>query len=84
MHMPRISIVIVTWNSQDYIRPCLDSLFSQDQDLEVIAVDNGSQDSTLNALREYGTRIKVIENQSNLGVARAYSRSTSDHGRIFK
>jgi N-acetylglucosaminyl-diphospho-decaprenol L-rhamnosyltransferase len=74
MHMPRISIVIVTWNSQDYIRPCLDSLFSQDQDLEVIAVDNGSQDSTLNALREYGTRIKVIENQSNLGFARAVNQ----------
>lgn len=72
--MPRISIVIVTWNSQDYIRPCLDSLFSQNQDLEVIAVDNNSRDSTLNALREYGARIKIIENQSNLGFARAVNQ----------
>jgi len=72
--MPRISIVIVTWNSQDYIHPCLDSLFPQDQDLEVIAIDNGSRDSTLNALREYGIRIKVVENQSNLGFARAVNQ----------
>lgn len=72
--MSRISIVIVTWNSQGYIRPCLDSLFSQDQDLEVIAVDNGSQDSTMDILREYGARITVIANQSNLGFARAVNQ----------
>ncbi|MDO9390343.1 MAG: glycosyltransferase family 2 protein [bacterium] len=72
--MPRISIVIVTWNSQDYIRPCLDSLFSQGQDVDIIAVDNDSRDSTLNALREYGARIKIIENQSNLGFARAVNQ----------
>ncbi len=72
--MTRLSVIIVTWNSQDYIRPCLDSLFSQNQDLEVIAVDNDSRDSTLNTLREYGARIKIIENQSNLGFARAVNQ----------
>ncbi|MBI4726475.1 glycosyltransferase family 2 protein [candidate division TA06 bacterium] len=69
--MTNLSVIIVTWNSRDYIRPCLDSLFSQGQDLEIIAVDNGSQDSTLDVLREYGTRIKVVGNQENLGFARA-------------
>ena len=72
--MARLSVTIVTWNSQDYIRPCLDSLFSQDQDLEIIVIDNGSRDSTINALREYGNRITVIENQRNLGFARAVNQ----------
>jgi GT2 family glycosyltransferase len=72
--MPRISIIIVTWNSQDYIRSCLDSMFSQDQDLEVIVADNGSQDSTLDTLREYGNRIMILENQNNLGFAGAVNQ----------
>jgi len=72
--MNSLSVIIVTWNSQDYIRPCLDSLFSQNQDLEIIVVDNGSQDSTLCILREYGARITVIDNQSNLGFARAVNQ----------
>ena len=72
--MAHLSVIIVTWNSQNYIRPCLDSLFSQAQDLEIITVDNGSQDSTLDILREYGARVTVITNQSNLGFARAVNQ----------
>jgi len=72
--MAHLSVIIVTWNSQDYIRPCLDSLFSQGQDLEIITVDNGSPDSTLKILRDYETGIKIIENQSNLGFARAVNQ----------
>lgn len=69
--MPRLSIVIVTWNSQDHIRPCIDSLPSQGQEMEVIAVDNGSQDSTLSILKEYGTKVQAIKNPKNMGFARA-------------
>ncbi|MBI5804496.1 glycosyltransferase family 2 protein [candidate division TA06 bacterium] len=72
--MSRISIVIVTWNSQDYICHCLDSLFSQNHDLEIIIIDNGSMDSTLDILREYRTRVTIIANQSNLGFARAVNQ----------
>jgi len=72
--MPTLSVIIVTWNSQDYIRPCLDSLLSQGQDLEVIVVDNGSQDSTLIILREFGSRIKIMANPGNLGFARAVNQ----------
>jgi len=72
--MTKLSVIIVTWNSQSYIRPCLDSMFSQAQDLEIIVIDNDSRDSTLNTLREYGTRIKVIENHNNLGFARAVNQ----------
>jgi GT2 family glycosyltransferase len=72
--MPRISIVIVTWNSRDYIRPCLDSLFSQGQEIQIIVVDNGSRDSTMDILLKYGTKVTVIANQSNLGFARAVNQ----------
>lgn len=72
--MPRLSTIIVTWNSQDHIRPCLDSLFSQGQELEVIAVDNGSQDSTLGILKAFGANIQVIANMQNMGFARAVNQ----------
>lgn len=72
--MLRLSIIIVTWNSQDHIRPCLDSLLSRGQELEIITVDNGSQDSTLGILKAYGAKIKIIVNPQNLGFARAVNQ----------
>jgi GT2 family glycosyltransferase len=72
--MPRISVIIVTWNSQDHIQPCLDSLFSQGQDMEVMVIDNGSRDSTLDVIRKNGHRATIIGNRDNLGFAGAVNQ----------
>ncbi len=66
-----ISIVVLTYNSKDCIRPCLDSVFRQDyQDFEVIVVDNASSDGTLEVVKEY-PKVSLIENRKNLGASRA-------------
>lgn len=50
---PTVSILIITWNSKNYISACLDKLLTQTfDDFEVIIVDNGSVDDSLDALLE--------------------------------
>lgn len=67
-----ISIVIVTFNSCSSIRPCLESVAGQgDRDFEIIVVDNGSSDDTVEIVRKSSPRAKLIINQSNLGACKA-------------
>ena len=50
--MQNISIIIPTFNSEKFIKPCLDSVFIQDnQNLEVVIIDNGSKDNTVNVIK---------------------------------
>ena len=66
-----ISIIILTHNSASFIKPCLDSVFAQQsRDLEVIVIDNGSKDNTLDQIKSYGQRVRLIENRDNLGPCR--------------
>ena len=74
--MPEISIVIITFNSEDFIKPCLDSVFNQDyRDFEVILVDNDSQDNTLSLVKEDYPQVRLIENNQNLGAAKARNQA---------
>jgi len=51
--LPLVSIIIVTWNSKKYLSDCLYHLTAQSfQDFEVIIVDNGSADGSLDGLWE--------------------------------
>lgn len=69
---PRVSLVIPVYDAGPYLRPCLDSVVAQDVaagDLEVIAVDDGSTDSSGELLDEYARahpHLRVIH-QANSG-----------------
>ncbi len=54
----RVSVVLLCWNKQDYTRRCLDSLLGRTDypDMQVVAVDNGSSDSTPRMLTEIAAR----------------------------
>jgi len=68
--MPELSIIILTFNSIKFIKPCLDSIFEQDyQDFEGIVVDNGSKDDTANFIKGNYPQFILIENKENLGTA---------------
>ena len=70
--MAEISIVIITFDSERYIKSCLDSIWSQDyRDFEVIIVDNGSQDGTVDFIKENYLHCILIENKENLGACKA-------------
>jgi len=68
----KVSVIIPCYNSEKYIDDCLKSLFSQTfKDFEIICVNDGSKDGTLEILKKYD--VKIIE-QENLGVAAAKNR----------
>lgn len=71
----KVSVVMPVYNVENYIEECLDSLISQTlKEIEIICVDDGSTDGTLNLLYKYeksDTRVKVIQQQNQYaGVAR--------------
>jgi len=74
-----LSIVIVTWNSEKEIGPCLRSVFSHSEGLatETIVIDNHSSDNTKNVLAEF-KNIKIISNQKNLGFAAAVNQGIAE------
>ena len=70
------AVAIVTYNSRGYIRRCLEAVLQQqDVSLDVIVVDNASEDGTAEVLREFEGRIRVIWNARNLGFAEAQNQA---------
>src|SRR5579862_4708114 len=64
---PLVSIVIVNWNGLEDTRLCLEYTRKQTYpNTEIIVVDNGSKDGSLNYLRKQKD-IKLVKNQKNLG-----------------
>jgi len=68
MSMQRISVVTVTYNARDFLEGYLESLLAVDRseiELEVVVVDNGSVDGTVDVLRSHYPDIKLIQNDEN-------------------
>ena len=58
--MAWLSVLVPTYNGERYLRAALDSVYEQgDRDVEVIAVDDGSTDRTVEILREYDDRLDL-------------------------
>ena len=70
---PDFSIVLVCWNNKDYLEPCLRSLYDGglQRSFDIVVVDNGSTDGSQEMLREFFPEIKIIQNDHNVGLARA-------------
>lgn len=69
-----VSILVPVYNSEKYLRQCLDSIVNQTyKDLQVVIVDDGSIDNSLSICREYADKYEFIEvyHQGNAGVASA-------------
>ncbi len=65
--MVKVSVIVPVYNGEKTIRACIDSLLNQSmKDIEVIVVNDGSDDNTLKILNSYDDRIILI-NQSNAG-----------------
>ena len=73
--MPKVSVIIPVYNTEKFLRKCLDSVCNQTlQDIEIICINDCSTDGSLEILREYAgkdNRIKLIELLENCGAAKA-------------
>ncbi len=69
-NQPKISILIVSYNSEKYIAACLDSVLATSyKKKEVIIVDNGSSDNTPEILLKYKKKVRLFLLAKNLGYA---------------
>ena len=78
----KVSVIIPVFNAEKYLRQCLDSIVNQTlKDIEIICVDDGSTDGSLEILREYEAqdqRVKVLTQQNQFaGVARNNGMATA-------
>lgn len=67
-----ISIIVPVYNAHNTLRRCLDSILKQDfKDIQIIAINDGSSDDSLDILKEYALLYKRIDviNQENQGVS---------------
>ncbi len=78
--MYQLSVIIPVYNAQDFLRQCLDSVLGQTlKELEVICVDDGSIDGSMDILREYqgkDSRVKILS-QKNLHAGAARNNGLS-------
>ncbi len=69
--MPRVSVIIPTYNRANYICEAIDSVLSQTYtDYEIMVIDDGSTDNTKGVLQPYSSKIKYLF-QENRGIAAA-------------
>lgn len=70
--LPNVSVIILTYNGNDYIGPLLDSLLNQsypEDRTEILVVDNASTDDTLTTVSRNFPGVKVVALEKNLGFA---------------
>ena len=74
---PKVSVIVPVYNIEKHLRQCLDSILAQTlEEIEVICVDDGSSDTSLDILREYekaDPRVQVVT-QANAGAGAARNR----------
>ena len=72
---PKVSVIIPVYNVESYLPRSLDSVINQTlKDIEIICINDGSTDNSLDILKEYASkdkRIKIIDLAVNQGVANA-------------
>jgi GT2 family glycosyltransferase len=75
--MTDISVIIVTWNSEDDLKTCVDSVItsSGNLDIQLIIIDNDSTDRSFEAANSIShPNLTTIKNQSNIGYTKAVNQ----------
>jgi GT2 family glycosyltransferase len=79
--IPDVSIIIVTYNSEEEISTCLESIYNQDNcNFEIFIVDNASSDKTQEIIKDHANRcpvLRIILNNENYGLAYANNQPLS-------
>jgi len=69
--LPLVSVIIVNYNGKHYLKQCLSSLSTQSYPaIEIIFVDNGSSDGSVEYVRKEFPSVRIIVSKKNLGFAK--------------
>lgn len=75
MNEPKISVISPVHNSEEYLKRCVDSILSQTlSDIEVIFIDDASEDGSYDILKSYADsdpRVLIIKLDKNIGAGGA-------------
>ena len=73
--MPKVSVIIPVYNTEEYLEKCIDSILNQDfNDLEIIIINDNSPDKSKNIIKRYldtNMNIIFIDKNTNEGVSKA-------------
>src|SRR3972149_9899261 len=80
MKKKELSIIVLNYNTQDLLKNCLESLLKSDMNLkfEVIVVDNGSSDGTVEMVKRKYNWVRLITSEKNLGFAKGNNLAKND------
>lgn len=72
-----LSIIIVNWNSKDYLKKCITSILDNTHkiEFEIIVIDSGSFDGCGEMLQQHYPQVHFIQSNENLGFARANNKA---------
>lgn len=71
----KVSVIIPNWNGKDILQACLESLAKQSyEDFEIIVVDNGSSDGSVEMLQKGHNTVKIVRLKENVGFAPAVNK----------
>jgi GT2 family glycosyltransferase len=72
---PRVCAVVLNWNGREDTLRCLESLKTDPFDaLDVVLVDNGSRDGSLDAVAAAFPSVRCVRNSENVGIARGFNQ----------
>lgn len=70
--MNKVSVIIPNWNGRELLKDCLKSLQNQSYTkFEIILVDNGSVDDSINFTQQHFPKVKIVKLNKNYGFAKA-------------
>jgi GT2 family glycosyltransferase len=79
-----LSIIIVNWNGRELTENCIESILLTDREriekkeFEIIVIDNGSTDGSIEYLKSYSRPVKLIRNEQNIGYAPACNQGMKE------
>lgn len=83
--MTKVSIIVLNWNGEELIEGCLSSIVenTDSPDYEIIVVDNGSTDGSLDIIEKKFPQVRLIKNKENMGFSygnnQAFEMSDGDY-----
>ena len=79
---PLISVIMPVYNAEKYLKEAIDSILAQtEKDFELVIIDDGSTDQTVEIVREYVSideRIVFFQNEKNSGVSKTLNRGLNE------
>jgi N-acetylglucosaminyl-diphospho-decaprenol L-rhamnosyltransferase len=82
---PELSIIIVNWNSKDYVRKCVQSILASTREIEfeIVVVDGASFDGCKEMLAQEFPEVRFVQCEKNVGFAKAnnlgFGQSRGEH-----